>query len=265
MGADGPAAQPNGAPDSPVRPCAIWRDPPTRLTLGAKDVHVWRIAMDPPRAPLASMTLLLGKDERTRAAQFASQGARRRFIVSHAATRQIVSRYLDEPPNEIRVTADSRGKPALAGTTGAPDIRFNLSHSGELALLAVGIGRDVGVDLELIRPVAAWRIIAGRYFSASENQELAELPAEEAAVAFLRGWTRKEALAKASGEGISTRWTGFTMSLEVQAPPSVVAVAPGAGAGMCITLCPLDADPEYIAAVAVRGEQLRLACLQYSP
>lgn len=238
MGADGPAAQPNGAPDSQGRPCAIWRDAPAHVRLDADGVHLWRIDMNPHRAPLASMTRLLGENERLRAEQVISQDARRRFIVSHTAMRQILSRYLDQPADEIRYTADARGKPVLDRMAGAPDIRFNLSHSGELALLAVALGRDVGVDLELIRPVSAWRIIAGRYFSASENQELAELPAEEAAVAFLRCWTRKEAVAKASGEGISTRWTGLTVSLEVQAPPSVVAFAPGACAGMCITLWP---------------------------
>ena len=107
-------------------------------------------------------------------------------------------------------------------SAGAPDIRFNLSHSGEIALCAVTKGRDIGVDIEQIRPVSAWRQITASYFSARENQVLRSLAEDQVIQAFFQGWTRKEAYTKALGEGVSQRWTQFTVSMQPGAQAELV-------------------------------------------
>jgi 4'-phosphopantetheinyl transferase len=187
----------------------------------------------------------------------------RRFIVSHGATRGILGRYLDERPEQIRVLVDGRGKPHLVPPADGPAICFSLSHSGELALCAVTEGRDVGVDIERIRPVSAWREIAARYFSDRENETLCSLAGDQACEAFFQGWTRKEAYTKALGYGVSRHWTRFTVSLQPGAPAELLNAAAGAPAGDLFTLCPLAPEPGYVATIAAQGAGWRLSCWQW--
>ena len=239
-----------------VRPYPGWGQPPASLSLNRDEVHVWRIPLDLPQRLVADLAPLLSREERARAEQIRYEEARRRFLVSHGATRRILSRYLEQEPEEIRFVTGGRGKPHVVTPAGAPAICFSLSHSGEVALCAVAEGRAVGVDIQRIRPVSVWREIAARYFSAGENQALRSLAGDEAREAFFLGWTRKEAYSKALGEGISQRWTQFTVPLQ-----------PGAGAervGGRFTLCALAPGPAYVAAVAAQGADWRLSCWQWS-
>ena len=247
-----------------MQPCAGWHEPPVPVILTGDEVHVWRIALDLPRHLVAGLAPLLSGEERARAGRFLCEEARRRFVVSHGATRRILSRYLDQRPEEIGFVTDGRGKPHLATSAGATAICFSLSHSGELALCAVAEGRDLGVDVERIRPVSAWREIADRYFSAGERQALRSLTEERAREAFFHGWTRKEAYSKALGEGVSQRWTAFTVSLQPGAAAEVVDSVPDGRAEGPFTLWPLEPGPGYVAAVAAQGVGWRLSCWQWS-
>jgi 4'-phosphopantetheinyl transferase len=217
----------------------------------------------PQRCVLILFPLLSG-EEKTRAERFVYEVARNRFIVSHAATRAILSCYLHQRPEEIRFAAGGQGKPHLVTPAGAPTICFSLSHSENVALCAVTEGRDVGVDVEWLRPVSAWRRIADAYFSEAENQALYSLAGDRAHEAFLRGWTRKEAYSKALGEGISQRWKQFTVSLQPGPVSQVVSAAPKEGAEGPFTLWSLAQASGYIAAVAVEGVGGQLSCWQWS-
>jgi 4'-phosphopantetheinyl transferase len=247
-----------------TRPGASRRRPPACLVLTGDDVHVWRIRLDLPQSLVADLASLLSPEESARAEQFLCQEAGRRFIASHGATRRILSRYLDQSPEEIRFVTSGRGKPHVVTAADAPAICFSLSHSGDLALCAVAEGREIGVDVERIRPVSAWREIAGRYFSAGENLALRSLAGDQAGEAFFRGWTRKEAYSKALGDGVSQRWTQFTVSLQPGTAKETVHSAPEARVEGPFTLCPLAPGAGYVAAVAVQGTGWRLSCWQWS-
>jgi 4'-phosphopantetheinyl transferase len=190
--------------------------------------------------------------------------AGRRFIVSHGALKKILGRYLDERPEQVRLVTDARGKPRLASSADAPAIYFNLSHSGEFALCAVTEGRDVGVDVERVRPVSAWREIAARYFSRREREALNAVSPDRTLEAFFQFWTRKEAYSKALGQGVSRRWTRFSVCLT----PGVVVGLSGAGIEVGddsqFTLCPLEPGPGYVAAVAAQGVGWHLRCWHWS-
>lgn len=247
-----------------IRPCAGWGQPPASLILRRDEVHVWRIPLDLPQRAVADLVPLLSDEERARVAQILCEEARRRFIVSHGATRVILSRYLDGGAEQICILLDRRGKPYLPPRAGAPAVHFSLSHSGELALCAVAEGREVGVDIERIRPVSAWRQIAVRYFSERENQELFALAEDQAIEAFFQGWTRKEAYTKALGQGVSQRWTQFTVSLKTGAAAERLPATSDEGAEGPFTLCPFAAGAGYVAAVAAQGMGWRLSCWQWS-
>lgn len=247
-----------------VQPFSGWRQPPASLDLDRDDVHVWRIPLAAPPRVVADLASLLSPEENARAGQILCEEVGRRFVVSHGATRRILSRYLGERPAEIRFVTGRRGKPHLVTSAGAPAICFSLSHSGEVGLCAVTEGRDIGVDIEHIRPLSAWRRIAARYFSARENQILCSMADDQASEAFFQGWTRKEAHAKASGEGVSQRWTQLTVSLQPGAGSEVVRAAPEARAEGPFTLCSLAPGSGYVAAVAAQGVGWRLLCWQWS-
>ena len=247
-----------------MQPCAGWREPPVPVILNGDGVHVWRIALDLPRHRVADLAAHLSGEEQARADKFLVEEARRRFVVSHGATRSILSRYLGLRAEELRFVTGERGKPNLVAIAGAPAICFSLSHSGEVALCAVAEGREVGVDVEQIRPVPAWREITARHFSAGERQALRSLAEDQAREAFFHGWTRKEAYSKALGEGVSQRWTAFTVSLQPGAAAEVVNAAPDEPVDGPFTLCPLAPGPGYVAAVAAQGVGWRLSCWRWS-
>jgi 4'-phosphopantetheinyl transferase len=143
------------------------------------------------------------------------------------------------------------------------DLRFNLSHSGDRALLAVAIGREVGVDVEAQAPVDALAL-AAHAFSANERAALAATPAEDRLAAFYRGWTRKESFVKALGCGLSFPLREFDVSLEASGEPLLRACRRDAGVIGRWSILPIPADPGYCAALTVerRRNAVRLVCME---
>lgn len=145
---------------------------------------------------------LLDDTEWGRARRFIRRTDCHRFILAHAGLRLFLACCLGAEPAAVRYDRGVSGKPRLEA--GFAPLEFNLSHSEELALLAVARQRAVGVDVEHLRDVPEALGIADAYFSLPEREKLQSLPPSERREAFLRCWTRKEALTKASGEGLGT-------------------------------------------------------------
>ena len=136
--------------------------------------------------------------ERERAARFLRPTDGQRYLAAHGALRLILAEHLDCDPMALRFSTEEGGKPVLDDAV----VQFNLSHSGALALVAVARGRQVGVDVECIRPIPELAGIAERICTPSERAALDALSTSERDGAFLALWTRKEALAKMTGEGV---------------------------------------------------------------
>jgi 4'-phosphopantetheinyl transferase len=161
------------------------------------------VALDDARTPLVNLLTILAADERARAERFRADDARRRFVTARAALRRLLGEYLGVPPNEVAFDYDMNGKPRLHHSAASSDLRFNLAHSGELALVAVTRGCEVGVDVERLREVRHWQEIAERYFHRREVAQIAALPHAEQRAAFLHCWTGKEAVLKALSTGVT--------------------------------------------------------------
>ena len=116
------------------------------------------------------------------------------------ALRGVLASYLQDDPVGIELSADQRGKPRLAAL--GASLRFNLSHSGGLALVAVGWDRDVGVDVERIEPRRNLPALARRALSTEAAEQIETLPEDERLTAFHAAWTRREAVAKCLGVGL---------------------------------------------------------------
>ena len=157
-------------------PEAAWEPPPPRLGLAADEVHVWRASLAATPGELARHEAVLSDDERARAGRFRFDVHRNRFIAGRGIQRQVLARYLGADPAALRYRLAEHGKPALDGPHATADLRFNVSNSDDGLLIALSLGRELGVDLEAVHPVDDRDAVARRFFSVPENQVYDTIP-----------------------------------------------------------------------------------------
>jgi 4'-phosphopantetheinyl transferase len=194
-----------------------WQPGGDAAALGREEVRVWLVELDHgvgpeevDRAEPGPELVTLSDDERARAARFVRVRDRRRFARCRAALRQILGDILGSPPAALAFRAVAKGKPELDLPVAGGDrpgagvaLQFNVSHSSDLALIAVSWGLELGVDIEHLRQITEAERIVASFFTPAELTEFATVAPEAKAMAFLRGWTRKEAILKGLGIGIT--------------------------------------------------------------
>ena len=190
--------------------------------LTSDDVHGWCVSLDVSPEAYTRLHATLSCDERSRSARFRFEGDRQRFVVTHGVMRELLACYLQIQPGRIRYVYNEFGKPDISPEFGKR-LKFNLSHSGCLALIAIAADSSVGVDLEYVRAQPDYVEIARRFFSVAEVDHLMRLPDRLRAQAFFSCWTRTEAYVKACGEGLpnldrasndisrTRRWSLYTL------------------------------------------------------
>jgi len=179
-----------------------WAPGPSAPTLGDAEAHVWRTNVDAVLPSEARrLEALLSAEEVREANRFVFWSDRRRFTVARAVLRTILSRYVDCEPTRIQLVRMPQGKPRLAGPLSGT-LQFNVSHSAEMALYAIGRGAEVGVDVERIRPALASELLSSRVLSIEDTSRLHALAPEARNDAAFAAWTRREAYAKARGLGL---------------------------------------------------------------
>jgi 4'-phosphopantetheinyl transferase len=240
-----------------------WSLPPANLALPNDEVHVWRACLDQPTTILERLAQTLSADEQRRAERYYFERHRLRFIVARGVLRVILGHYLGLEPHQVRFTYGAQGKPALAICEDRGSLDLNLSHSQELALYAVTRRRQVGIDLEYIRPVVEAEQIAARTFSVQESQVWRTLPEATKREAFFNCWTRKEAYIKAIGDGLSRPLDQFDVSLAPGEPAKLLNVAGHPEEAAQWSIQELKPAPGYAAALAVKGHGWHLMCWQW--
>jgi 4'-phosphopantetheinyl transferase len=209
--------------------------------------------LDQPASTVRRLGESLALDERERAGRFHFDRDRDRFIVGRGALRALLGRYLGMEPGRVAFRYGPQGKPALAEGAGTSPLQFNLAHSQGLALLAIAEGRQIGIDVEVIRPVSEVDQLVGRFFSPRECAEFRRVAEGERLASFYRGWTRKEAYLKATGEGLATPLDQFDVTLAPGEPARLLDVAGRPSEVSRWALLDLDPGPEAIAALAVEA------------
>jgi 4'-phosphopantetheinyl transferase len=236
----------------PLPQCS-WPEPPGAVSLSSGEVHVWCAALEVAEGEVARLRDVLSEDERRRAADFLSGPLRNRFIVGRARLRLILGQYLAVAPSEIRFQYRDLGKPVLAAPWDNCGLSFNLAHSRALALYAVAAEREVGVDVEGIRPVTNMTRLVERWFAAEEIEQWRQLPPELQAPGFFAGWTRKEAWLKAVGSGLSFPLDQIVVSLSPDGPARILSIRGDVCAAAEWWIESIAPAPSYVAALAVRG------------
>lgn len=220
-------------------------------------VDVWYLAL---QAPGVRQWGWLSADERKAASRLRARIDSERYVASHAAVRRVLAAYLGCDPGHVSIEAEAEGKPRLGQAHQPRGLRFNLSHSGDRGLLAIGRHRCVGADIEQARPLDDLDVLAGRVLSPQERTALDAREGDEDRLAcFLALWTRKEAAAKAVGAGLDAALARLRIE---PADPATAArfVVRGVG-GECPTLHGHAFMPEagYHAAVVTDAADFRIA------
>jgi 4'-phosphopantetheinyl transferase len=182
---------------------------------GDGDVHLWLVFEDEVEsaAPLDDYRLLLTDEERAKEARFYFARDRRRYLVTRALIRTVLSGYSGVEPRAWRFATNDYGRPHVASPEGLGTLSFNLAHTAGLIACACAGSGAVGVDTEHIQRDTAPLDIADRYFSAAEVSELQASPPEQRAERFFHYWTLKESYIKAIGTGLSTPLDRFSFRL----------------------------------------------------
>jgi 4'-phosphopantetheinyl transferase len=239
-----------------------WRRMPERMELEPNRAHVVRFRLDLPESKIGSLAGLLDEDESCRADRFRFARLRRRFVAAHGGLRRLLGIALDQDPAVIRFETGPQGKPFLA-VSGEMDLQFNLSHSENLALVAVTTGQAVGIDLELKKGDLD---LLGTARTCFADRELARLEAEAEAIrsdVFYSYWTCKEAYIKARGGGLSIPLKAFAIG----------DLTPGDGWRPVIGssastpdwhVCELSPEQDFAAALCVRGRLSAVDCWDWS-
>ena len=229
-------------------------------SLAVGDVHAWVGALDEGPDSTHEAAALLSPDELDRAARFRVERHRGRYIACRAGLRRLVAAYLGQEPAALRFAATPLGKPFLRGQEGGSGLRFSLSHSEGLAVFALTVGREVGIDVEARRPVPDADAVARRFFSPLEVSTLQSLPSDQRAEAFLTCWTRKEAFLKAGGRGLSFPLDRLCVTVAPNEAPRIIAVEGEPEAAREWVLADLDVGAAYVASLAIWKGMDRLVC-----
>lgn len=229
------------------RPRFNWSASPGSFKLRPDEIHVWvaDLQTDKNAPSWAALRSSLSPDECEKAGRFHFEIDQLKFISARGSLRQLLGRYLDCPPANLRFAYGLHGKPTLDFPPAGARLDFNVSHSGDVVLFAVALNRPVGVDVERILPMPEADDIARRFFSPLENAQLREIAPEQKMELFFFFWTRREAILKCGGQG-------FGDEAVIQ---KAFETFPG-------TVSPLSPLPGYSAHLAVDGhfQSLKACC-----
>ena len=222
----------------------------SRIEVLPGEVQLWRASLDVGESDIDHLSGMLSAEELQRAQRFRVENAQKRFIAARAALRILLGRTSDTDPREIAFAFGPNGKPRMA--EGGP--YFNASDSG--GVVAIGLAsEELGVDIEVVRPMARRMRLARRICTARELEQFEARPAAEREIEILRLWTCKEAALKAVGTGLRGGLRNVEFELPAHDQPEVRKLLDETGEW---TLLPGDLGPDIICSVVVRGTGWRV-------
>ena len=178
-------------------------DQPPRITFENDCIDLWSFSLDAGMDALERFHLWLSEDERVRGARFIHGEDQRRYTLAHGGLRAVLARYVGLPAGALRFRTNATGKPGLINQQGdSLPVEFNLSHSHGRMLIAMGEGRDVGIDLEQIRDNVEVAKLAERFYAPTEFKRIMRCAAPDQQREFYRYWVAKEAVLKGQGIGL---------------------------------------------------------------
>ena len=250
---------------NPLAETIPWPARSDAAPLPDSEIHVWAATLAVPADKLASLAATLTPDETERAHKFKFERHRNRFIAGRGALRGILGPYLRANPADLRFIFSANGKPALAETFAGAGIHFNLAHTEDLALVAVTRVGRIGVDVEGVRPVKDVDDLVARFFSERENEAFQKVSDDQKPAAFFNLWTRKEALLKATGEGITRSLSLVEVSFLPGDPARLLAIDGDAAPAAQWSLRELSPAAGFTGALAIQAQEITVQRWKWVP
>jgi 4'-phosphopantetheinyl transferase len=220
--------------------------------LQAGTVEVWRVDLGADQSVQTNPSVL-NREETDRANRFHFERDRNRFITARAALRTILGAYLNLPAEAVRFSYNAYGKPSIRQCDANHKLTFNLSHSSDIAVLAVSEATTLGIDIERKRRTVKFRALATRFFSEAESRFLAQVPDIRLEHTFFQIWTCKEAYLKGHGRGLSLSLMSFDVSVAENHDPTLIASRHDPDDPEIWQFREIPCHPDYICTLAQRG------------
>ena len=236
-----------------------WQAPQDKIELAPDAVDVWLLDLAQPEVVRTQLWPLLAPDEQVRANRFYFDIHRHRFIVGRGVLRILLGNYLNIQPQAVVFAYGEQGRPFLSHS----DFAFNISHSEDVALLAFTWGRELGVDVEAIRPLTDADAVARISFSQKELAEYTAVSEAQKPQAFYNCWTRKEAFIKAVGSGLSYPLDSFDVTLLPGEPAQILQIQGSKAEASKWQLQSLNPVDGYVGALIATGQDWQLNCWQW--
>ena len=230
----------------------------------ANQVHIWRVFPDTVILPIEELQRMLSVDELERAGRFHFEKDQLNFIMARAILRMILSHYLDDRPHKLHFDYNSFGKPMLLTKHDSDPVNFNLSHSNGIALYAITRDRNVGIDVEQVRDGVDVHQVSERFFSAGEIGSLKNISKKDQLERFFQYWTRKEAIIKAIGKGVSFPLEQVDISTGDGRLLSSINLKSDGSEDLPWHVMDLVPGDGYKAAIAIDGDVPEISCWDYS-
>lgn len=234
--------------------------PPADLKLLDNEVHVWSASFKQLLPQVEQLAQTLSKDEKKRAERFHFERDKRHFMIGRGLLRIILGRYLNIEPHQVQFFYNPCGKPALVSRDSCSTLEFNLSHSEDMVLYSFTRDRQIGIDLERLRPIPDLEQLIQQFFSVRETSAILSLPSSQQQLAFFQTWTCKEAYLKATGVGLA-QLQQVEVSLVQGEPCRLLNHQSQANLWSLQTI---KLVPDYVAAMVVEGHDWHLKCWQWS-
>jgi len=217
------------------------------------DIHIWCASLSASPEDLSHYTSLLSQDEMQRAKRFYFERDHNHFIIGRGLLRTLLGSYLDVEPSKIEFVYGQYGKPALKTGFYEKVLKFNLSHSEDLALYAFGLNHKIGIDLEHVHPMPDMDDFARQYFSLRENILINSLSGKQKEEAFFKIWTCKEAFLKANGNGLTVPINQVETAVESDGSVALISIGEREEQAELWRLESFTPISSYQAALAVKG------------
>jgi 4'-phosphopantetheinyl transferase len=214
------------------------------------EVHIQPVLLLGSGEATSAYSAVLSAEELHRASRFRFDHLKTRFILCRGALRILLGRYLGVAPASVQFQYGSKGKPFVES-----GLKFNVSHSGDLAVFAFAAELDVGVDVEQARSIPDMHQIASRFFSIEECADLQSVDIARRSQAFFNCWTRKEAYIKAMGDGLSIPLDSFRVSLHPDHEARLISVQNDPNATEVWSMQDFSPAVGFIGAVAFKGSK----------
>jgi len=230
----------------------IWNNPIDQPQLDGSQVHLWRSSLDLPITIIKQLANILSEDEIAKADRFRFPQHRRRYIAARGILRQLLGKYLQISPNNIKFKYGDRGKPSLTKSISSSSLEFNISHSQDYALYGFAYNHPIGVDIENLRTMQDAAQIAQRFFSPQEFELVNCLSGEQQQRVFFKLWTAKEAYLKAIGTGLAGSLASIDITFDNSEIPYLKSIQGDTTAIVPWSMYPCIPALGYVGAIAIK-------------